>query len=161
MEESNTKIDLERMNTPSYKLLVTTPMAAIMISGKQNKEWSGLLESIAPIYTVAAEESFGEVKTALLTVSSILSGGDTLIKKYFSKDTLNFDRMMEISATGADFWMCKLSDGEIEKADIIKLFRAIQAGLMEATGQLREEIEMIDQLINTQDKIVEHISSLN
>ncbi len=161
MEESNIEIDLEKMNTPSYKLLVTTPMAAIMLSAQKNSERSGLLGSIAPIYTAAAEACFGEVKAALLTVSSILKEGDTLIRKYFSKEGLSFDRMMEISATGADFWMCKLSDGDIEKSDIIKLFRAIQVGLIEVSGNLREEIEMIDQLIQTQDKIIEHISSLN
>ncbi len=74
---------------------------------------------------------------------------------------MNFDGMMEISAKGADFWMCKLSDGEIDKSDVIKLFKAIQAGLIEAVGDLREDNEMIDQLITTQDRIIEHISSLN
>ena len=46
MEENNIGIDLEKMSVPSYKLLVTTPMAAIMLNGKENSEWSGLLESI-------------------------------------------------------------------------------------------------------------------
>lgn len=161
MEENNTGVNSERMSTPSYKLLVTTPMAAIMLSGRQNSEWSGLLESIGPIYTAAAEDTLGAVNEALLTVSSMLQAGDALIRKYFSNDSLSFDRMMEISATGADVWMCKLSDGEVEKSDIIKLFRAIQSGLIEATGDLREENEMIDQLIQTQDKVIEHISSLN
>ena len=161
MEEISIGINSEKMNTPSYKLLVTTPMAAIMLSGKKNSEWSGLLESIGPIYTSAAGDTLGEVNKALLTVSLMLQGGDTLIRKYFENDSLNFDRMMEISATGADIWMCRLSDGEIEKSDAIKLFQAIQAGLIETIGDLREENEMIDQLIQTQDKIIEHISSLS
>jgi len=161
MEENTIKINAEKMNTPSYKLLVTAPMAAIMLSGKENSERSGLLESIRPIYTSVAEDTLGEVNEALLTVSYILQGGDALIRKYFENDSLDFDRMMEISATGADVWMCKLSDGEIEKSDAIKLFQAIQAGLIEAVGGMRAENEMIDQLIKTQDKIVEHISSLN
>jgi len=161
MEEINVEINPEKMNAPSYKLLVTTPMAAIMSSGKQHSEWSGLLESIGPVYTSAAADTLGEVKEALLTVSFMLQGGDTLIEKYFGNDSLNFDRMMEISATGADFWMCKLSDGEIQKPDVVKLFKAIQAGLIAAIGDLRDENEMIDQLIQIQDKIIEHISSLN
>lgn len=161
MEKVNAEINPEKMNNPSYKLLVTTPMAAIMSSGKQQSEWSGLLESIGPVYASAAEGVPGEIKEALLTVSFMLRGGDTLIKKYFKNESLNFDRMMEISATGADFWMCKLSDGEILKADVIKLFKAIQAGLIEAIGDLREDNEMIDQLIQIQGKIIEHISSLN
>ena len=155
------EINVEKMNAPSYKLLVTTPMAAIMLSGKENSEWSGLLESIAPIYALAAEDTLGEVKEALLTVSSMLQGGDALIRKYFKNDNLSFDGMVEISATGADVWMCKLSDGEIEKTDVIKLFQAIQAGLIETVGDLRADHEMIDHLIQTQDKIIEHISSLN
>ncbi len=68
---------------------------------------------------------------------------------------------MEISAIGADFWMCKLGDAEIEKTDVIKLFKAIQVGLIGTTGELRENNEMINQIIKTQDKIIEHISSLN
>jgi hypothetical protein len=161
MEEKNIEINSEKMHAPSYKLLVTTPMAAIMLSGKENSEWSGLLETIGPIYTSAAGDTHGEVNEALLTVSSILHGGETLIRKYFENDSLSFDRMMEISAIGADVWMCKLSDGEIEKSDVIKLFVAIQAGLIEAVGKLRKENEMIDQLIQVQDKVIEHISSLN
>ncbi len=151
----------KKMNNPSYKLLVTTPMAAIMLSGKKNSEWSSLLESIGPIYASTAEDTLGEVKEALLTVSVILQGGDTLIGKFFGNDSLNFDRMMEISATGADVWMCKLSDEEVNKSDVIKLFQAIQAGLIESIGDLREEKEMIDHLIKIQDKIIEHIQSLN
>jgi hypothetical protein len=161
MKEKSIGINLEKMNAPSYKLLVTTPMAAIMLSGKENSQWSGLLESIAPIYTSAAGDTRGEVNEALLTVSSMLQGGDSFIRDYFENESLNFDRMMEISATGADVWMCKLADGEIEKTDAIKLFEAIQAGLIEAVGDLREENEMIDQLIQVQDKVIEHISSLN
>ena len=159
--EKNIEINAEKMNTPSYKLLVTTPMAAIMLSGKENSEWSGLLASIGPVYASAAGDTLGEVKEALLTVSSMLKGGDALIKKYFENDSLDFDRMMEISATGADVWMIKYSDREIEESDVIKLFKAIQAGLIEAIGDLREENEMIDQLIQVQDRIIEHISSLN
>ena len=161
MAEKNIGINSEKMNAPSYKLLLTTPMAAIMMSGKNNSEWSGLLESITPIYTSAAGDTVGEVNEALLTVAFILQGGDTLIRKYFENDSLDFERMMEVSATGADVWMCKLSDGEIEKSDVIKLFQAIQAGLIEAVGGLREENEMVDQLIQIQDKIIEHISSLS
>ncbi len=161
MEDNSIEINTDRMNTPSYKLLVTTPMAAIMVCGKDNSEWSGLLESIKPIYTSAAEDTLGEVNEALLTVSLILEGGDSLIRNYFINETLTFDRMIEISATGADVWMCKLSDGEIEKADAIKLFQAIQAGLIETVGDLRKDNEMIDHLIHTQDKIIDHISSLN
>ncbi|MEJ2142268.1 MAG: hypothetical protein P8Y24_07930 [Gammaproteobacteria bacterium] len=161
MEEKNIEIDSEKMHAPSYKLLVTTPMAAIMVSGKDDSEWSGLLESIGPIYASAAEDALDEVNEALLTVSSVLKGGDTLIRKYFANDSLNFEKMMEISATGADIWMCKLSDGEIKKPDVIKLFKAIQAGLIETVGDRREENEMIDQLIQVQDKVIEHISSLN
>lgn len=161
MEENNTRINSEKMNTPSLKLLVTTPMAAIMVSGKANSEWSGLLESIAPIYATAAEDTVGEVNEALVTVSLMLKGGDTLIRQYFQNDDLGFNRMMEISATGADVWMCKLSDGDLEKPDVIKLFQSIQAGLVETVGDLRDENEMIDQLIQTQDKVIEHISTLN
>lgn len=161
MKEKNIGSNSEKMYAPSYKLLVTTPMAAIMVSGIDNSEWSGLLESISPVYTAAAEDTRGEVNEALLTVSFMLQGGDNLIRKYFENENLNFERMMEISATGADFWMCKLSDGEIDKADIVKLFKAIQAGLIKVVGDLRDENEMVDQLITTQDKIIEHISSLN
>jgi len=161
MAENNIEINTEKMSAPSYKLLATTPMAAIMSSGKGNGEWSGMLESIAPVYASAAENTHGEIKQALLTVSSMLQAGDALIRKYFMNENLNFDRMMEISATGADFWMCKLSDGEIKKPDAVALFKAIQAGLIEAVGDLRDENEMIDQLIQIQDKIIEHISSLN
>jgi len=161
MEENNISMHSEKMNNPSYKLLVTTPMAAIMLSGKENSEWSSLLESIGPIYTSAAEDTLGEVKEALLTVSFLLQGGDALIANFFGNDSLNFDRMMEISATGADVWMCKLGDGEVDKSDVIKLFQAIQAGLIESIGDLREEKEMVDQLIKIQDKIIEHILSLN
>ena len=137
MAENNTEMNLEKMNAPSYKLLVTTPMTAIMLSGKDHSEWSGLLASIGPIYTSAAADALGEVNEALLTVAFILQGGDELIRKYFDNDDLNFDRMLEISATGADVWMCKLGDGEIKKTDLIKLFQTIQAGLIEATGDLR------------------------
>ena len=101
MEEKNIEMNLEKMNAPSYKLLVTTPMAAIMLSEKENSEWSGLLESIGPIYASAAGDTLGEVNEALLTVSFLLQSGDTLIRKYFENDSLNFDRMMEISALGA------------------------------------------------------------
>ena len=161
MEENDIEINPEKMSAPSYKLLVTTPMAAIMVSGKANSEWADLLESIGPIYSSAAADTGGEVNEALTTVAFMLQGGDRLIRKYFQNEELTFDRMMEISATGADVWICKLSDGEVEKPDVIKLFKAIQAGLIEAIGDLREENEMIDQLIQIQDKAVEHISSLN
>jgi hypothetical protein len=161
MQEMNIGTNSEKMYSPSYKLLVTTPMAAIMLSEKENSERSDLLASIGPIYASAAEDSNGEVKEALLTVSSMLQGGDELIRKYFENDNLNFERMMEISALGADFWMCKLSDGEIVKSDVIKLFKAIKDGLIETIGEFREEKNVIDQLIQTQDKIIDHISSLN
>jgi len=161
MEENNIEINAEKMNTPSYKLLVTTPMAAIMLSGKDNSEWSGLLETIVPVYTSAAEDTNGEVKQALSTVSLMLRGSDALIRDVFKNEKLNFEGMMEISALGADFWMCKLADREIEKTDVVKLFKAIQAGLIVAIGDLREENETIDELINIQDKVIEHISSLN
>lgn len=161
MEEQHSPINSEKMSAPSYKLLVTTPMAAIMVSGKQKSEWSDLLESIGTTYASAAGETQGEINAALETVAFMLQAGDRLIRKYFENDDLNLDRMMEISATGADVWMCKLSDGEIEKADVIKLFQAIQAGLIETVGDLREENQMVDQLIQVQDKVIEHISSLN
>jgi len=161
MQENTIDTISEKMYSPSYKLLVTTPMAAIMLSGIENSKWSKLLESIGKIYTSAAEDTGGEVNEALLTVSLMLQGGDPLIRKYFENENLNFDQMMEISATGADFWMCKLADAEIEKTDVIKLFKAIQVGLIGTTGELRENNEMINQIIETQDKIIEHISSLN
>ena len=161
MKETEAATDIDKMHNPSYKLLVTTAMAAIMFSGKDNSEWSGLLKSISPIYSATAEEAHGEIKEALATVSFILQGGDTFIRNFFDKDSLNFDRLMEVSATGADLWMCKLSDGEIEKADLIKLFQAIQAGLIETVGELREDNEMIDQLIQVQNKVIEHIATLN
>lgn len=161
MKETDAATDIDKMYNPSYKLLVTTAMAAIMFSGKDNSEWSGLLKSISPIYAATAEDAHGEIKEALATVSFILQGGDTFIRNFFDKDSLNFDRLMEVSATGADLWMCKLSDGEIEKADLIKLFQAIQAGLIETVGELREENEMIDQLIQVQNKVIEHIATLN
>jgi len=157
MQEINT----EKMNTPSYKLLVTTPMTAIMVSGKENSEWSGLLQSIGSVYASAAKETTGEVNEALLTVSTILQNGDTLIRDYFRGDNLSFDGMVEISATGADVWMCKLADKEIEQTDVIKLFQAIQTGLIETVGDLRNENEMLDQLIKIQDKVIEHVSSAN
>jgi len=161
MQENKIDTISEKMYSPSYKLLVTTPMAAIMLSGIDNSKWSKLLESIGKIYALAAEDTTGEVNEALLTVSLMLQGGDPLIRKYFENENLNFDQMMEISATGADFWMCKLGDAEIEKADAIKLFKAIQVGLTSTTGELREENDMINQIIKTQDKIIEHISSIN
>ncbi len=161
MKEKNIEISLEKMNTPSYKLLLTTPMAAIMLSGKENSEWSGLLASIAPIYSTAAGDTQGEVNEALLTVAFVLQGGDAFIGNYFDNKSLNFDRMMEISATGADVWMCKLSDGEVEKSDAIILFKTIQAGLIEAIGDVREENKMIEEFIQIQDKIIEYITSLN
>lgn len=161
MEENNFDVNPENMHAPSYKLLVTTPMAAIMSSGIGRGEWSDLLETIEPVYASAAGDTGGEVSEALSTVAFMLQAGDALIRKYFQDEDLNIDRMMEISATGADVWMCKLSDGEIERSDAIKLFRAIQAGLIEAVGDLRQENQMIGQLIQIQDKIVDHISSLN
>jgi len=161
MEEQHSPINSEMMSAPSYKLLVTTPMAAIMVSGKPKNEWSDLLESIGLTYASAAGETHGEINAALETVAFMLQGGDRLIRKYFENDDLNLDRMMEISATGADVWMCKLGDGEIEKPDVIKLFQTIQAGLIETVGDLREENEMIEQLIQVQDKVVEHINSLS
>jgi len=161
MKEKDVATDLEKMHNPSYKLLVTTAIAGIMFSGKKNEEWSDLLKSIRPIYLAAAEDTRGEIKEALHTVSNTLQDGDAFISNYFEKDSFNFDRMMEISATGADLWMCKLSDGEIEKTDLIKLFQAIQSGLVSTVGELREENEMIDQLIQVQGKVIEHILSLN
>ncbi len=161
MEEDDMATSLEKMEAPSYKLLVTTPMAAIMLSGKESSEWAGLLESIGPIYAAAADDTHGEVSEALSTVSVLLERGDALIRMYFKNESLSFDRMMELSATGADVWMLRLSDGEIEKADAIRLFQTIQAGLMEAIGDLRGENEMVDQFIKVQDKIIEHISSLD
>ncbi|HSH30062.1 MAG TPA: hypothetical protein VK971_09175 [Thiohalobacter sp.] len=161
MEVDDTEITPEKMSAPSYKLLVTTPMAAIMLSGMDTSKWSDLLESIEPIYAAAAQDTRGEVREALSTVAFMLQGGDRLIRKYFEADSLTFDGMMEISATGADVWICKLSDGEVEKSDIVRLFQAIQAGLIEAVGHLREDNEMIDRLIQIQDKAVAHVSSLN
>ena len=151
----------DKMNSPSYKLLVTTPMAAIMSSGKAMAEWSGLLASIGPVYHSAAGETSGEVSDALSTVSFILQGGDSFIGKYFEKEELGFSQMMDVSATGADVWMCKLSDGEIERPDAIKLFETIQAGLVKTVGDVSEENEMVGQLIQVQGKVIEHISSLN
>jgi len=161
MQENKIDTISEKMYSPSYKLLVTTPMAAIMLSGIDNSKWSQLLESVGQIYALAAKDTSGEVNEALLTVSVMLEGGDPLIRKYFENENLNVDQMLDISATGADFWMCKLGDAEIEKSDVIKLFKAIQVGLIGTTGELREENEMINQIIKTQDKIIEHISSLN
>ena len=159
MEEKDTA----GMDKPSCQLLLTTPMAAIMVSGKDSRELSGLLASIGPIYFAAAEDTQGDIKEVLLAVSLALQGGDNVIEKFFGneKEKLNFDRMMEISATGADFWMCKLSDGDIETSNVIKLFKAIQAGLIETVGDLRDENEMIDQLIQVQGKVIEHVLSLN
>lgn len=155
------EVNAEKMAAPSYKLLVTTPMAAIMVSGKANSEWSDLLERIAPIYASAAEQTRGEVKEALLTVSFMLEGGDRLVRKYFGDDSVNFEGLMEMSAKGADVWMVKLSDKEVEKADVVKLFHAIQTGLIEVVGDRRDDNEMVDQLIQIQDKVIEHIASLN
>lgn len=161
MQEINIGINSEKMNTPSYKLLVTTPMAAIMLSGKGQHEWSALLGSIGPVYSSAAGDTSGEIKEALMTVAYMLQGGDSLIRKYFEDDSLNLDKMMQLSATGADVWMCRLSDGEVEKPDLIRLFQTLQSALIMTVGDLREENEMIDQFINVQDKIIEHITSLN
>ena len=163
MKERDTAINTEAMDKPSCQLLLTTPMAAIMMSGKDPGELSELLASIGPIYSAAAEDAQGDVKKVLLAVSSVLQGGDSIVDKFFGSEEkqLNFDRMMEISATGADFWMCKLADKEIETSEIVKLFKAIQAGLIETVGDLREENEMIDQLIQVQDKVIEHVLSLN
>lgn len=161
MKEAKPAMDLEKMNAPSYRLLIATPMAAIMSSGKSSSQWSALLQSIAPIYTEAAEDASGEVNEALLTVSALLQGGDALIRQYFSGDSLGFDNLMEVSAKGADVWMVKLSDGEIERADAIKLFKAIQDGLIEAVGDVRVVNQMVDQFVQVQDKVIKHISSLN
>lgn len=163
MEEKDRALNTAGMSKPSCQLLLTTPMAAIMLSGKDSGELSGLLASIGPIYSAAAEDTQGDIKEVLLAVSSVLQGGDNVIEKIFGNENekLNFDRMMDISATGADLWMCKLSDGEIETSDVIKLFKAIQAGLMETVGDVREENEMIDQLIQVQDKVIEYVLSLN
>ena len=163
MKEKDTAINTAGMDRPSCQLLLTTPMAAIMLSGKDSSELSGLLASIGPIYAAAAEDAQGDIRKVLLAVSFVLQSGDNLIEIFFGNENekLDFDRMMEISATGADFWMCKLSDGEIETSDLIKLFKAIQAGLIETVGDVREENEMIDQLIQVQDKVIEHISSPN
>jgi len=162
MDEKNTAKNTTEMGKPSCQLLLTTPMAAIMLSGKDASELSGLLASIGPIYAAAAEDTQGDVKDVLLAVSSVLQGGDSIIETFFSdeKEKLSFDRMMEISATGADFWMCKIADKEIETAELIKLFKAIKAGLIETVGELRDTNEMIDQLIQVQDKIIEHVLSL-
>lgn len=161
MGEKNPAMNADMMYAPSYRLLITTPMAAIMLSGKAPAEWSGILGSVGPIYAAAAGGTQGEVHDALSTVAEVLKGGDALIRRYFADESLDFSRMMEISATGADLWMCKLVDGDITQPDAIGLFNAIKAGLLEAVGDLRGEHEMIDQLIETQDKIVEHITSLN
>jgi len=161
MKDNKIKLDAEKMNSPSYKLLVATPMAAIMLSGKQNSEWSGLLASIGPVYSSAAKDTSGEVHEALITVAFMLQGGDGIIRQFFDNDSLGFERLMEVSATGADVWMCKIADKEIDQSDVIKLFQAIQSGLIETVGELREENEIIDQLIQTQDKVIEHIESSN
>lgn len=161
MGENQPEPNLTQMYAPSYQLLVTTPMAAIMQSGKAPGEWSGLLQSVGPIYAAAADGARGGVDEALLTVAQVLQGGDAAVRPYFGDERLDFGRLMEISATGADFWMCRLSDGEISKADAISLFKAIKAGLIEIAGDLRGENDMVDQLIETQDRIVEHIASLN
>ena len=161
MKDQKIEVHSEKMSAPSYKLLIATPMAAIMSSGKEYSEWPGLLESIAPVYSSAAHEVSGEIREALLTASLMLQGDDEFIKKYFENDGLNFDHMMEVSAIGADLWMCKLSDDEVEKADVIKLFRAIQTALITAVGELRDKNNLIEQLISIQDEIVTHISSLN
>ncbi|MFP3874919.1 MAG: hypothetical protein ACLFQT_11320 [Thiohalophilus sp.] len=161
MEENDPEINLEKMTAPSYKLLVTTPMAAIMLSGEASSKWSDLLESVSPVYASAAGDTHGEIREALLTASFMIEGGDVLVRKYFSNESLSLEQMLEISATGADVWVCKSSDGEVDRADLIKLFKAIQAGLIEAVGDWRDENEMIDQLIQTQDKVIEHIASLN
>ena len=161
MKDTKPAIDLEKMNAPSYRLLVATPMAAIMSSGKASSQWSGLLQSIAPIYSSAAADATGEVKEALLTVSSLLQGGDAFIRQYFSGDSLAFENLMDVAAKGADLWVCKLSDAEIQGADAIKLFKAIQAGLIDVVGDVRMVNQMVDQFIQVQDKVIEHISSLN
>ena len=163
MEDKDTAINTATVDKPSCQLLLTTPMAAIMLSGKDPSELSGLLASVGPIYNAAAVDSQGDVKEVLLAVSSVLQAGDSIVDKFFGseKKQLDFDRMMEISATGADFWMCKLADKEIETSDLVKLFKAIQAGLVETVGDVREENEMIDQLIQVQDKVIEHVLSLN
>lgn len=161
MESNESAINTDEMNKPSCKLLLTAPMAAIMVSGKENSQWSGLLESIAPIYAAAAKKTHGEIKDVLLAASVLMQGGDASIRHFFVNESSTFDHMMEISATGADVWMCKLSDGEIKETDLIKLFKAIQAGLVATVGDLREENAMINELIEVQDKVIEHISSLN
>lgn len=163
MKEKDTAINTAEMSKPSCQLLLTAPMAAIMVSGKEPGELSGLLASIGPIYAAAAEDTQGDVKEVLLAVSSALQGGEGLIEKFFGseEEKLNLDRMMDISATGADFWMCKLGDGEVEAPDLIKLFKAIRAGLIETVGDRREENEMIDQLIQVQDKVIEYVLSLD
>lgn len=161
MVETNPATNPAQMHAPSYQLLVTTPMAAIMLSGRAHDQWSGMLQSVGPIYAAAAGDTQGEIDAALLTVAQVLAGGDAAVRQYFGDEGLDFARLMDISATGADFWMCRLSDGEISKADVIGLFQAIKAGLIEVAGDLRGDNEMIDQLIQTQDRIVEHIASLN
>ena len=161
MPDTNHDINPEKMGSPSIKLLVTTPMTAIMLSGKNSSEWPALLQSIAPIYADAANKTQGDISQALLTVSKMLESGDTFIKQFFSKEELNFDSLMETSAMGADVWMCKLSDGDIQKSDAVHLFKAIQTGLIATVGELRSVVEIIDQLIQIQDKVIEHISSLN
>ena len=46
MEKKDTGINTAEMEKPSSQLLLTTPMAAIMVSGKAASELSGLLASI-------------------------------------------------------------------------------------------------------------------
>ena len=154
-------IKLEEMNKPSCKLLLTTPMAAIMVSGQNQGQWSGMLETIGPIYEAAAKKTHGEIQEALMTASFLLRGGDKAIGEFFTSEDSSFEHMMDVSATGADVWMCKLSDGEIKSKDLVRLFRAIQSGIIKAVGDFRDENEMIGQLIDVQDKVIEHIESLN
>ena len=161
MVEKESVIKLEEMNKPSCKLLLTTPMAAIMVSGTSQGKWSGMLESIGPIYAAAAKKTHGEIQDALMTASFLLQGGEKAIGEFFTGEDSTFEHMMDVSATGADVWMCKLSDGEIKSKDLVRLFQAIQSGLIKAVGDFRDENEMIGQLIEVQDKVIEHISSLN
>ena len=44
---------------------------------------------------------------------------------------------------------------------MVILFQAIQEGLIKSVGDLRQENEMIDALIQIQDKIIEQILSEN
>ena len=75
-------------------------------------------------------------------------------------DKLDLHQIINTTVTGFELILNE-SDGEIEKADATKLFQTIQAGLVKTVGDVRDSNEMVDQLIQVQDKVVEHISSLD